>query len=127
MTSQIPKESFIPLSRFALIDLLTNQVDNSATDEYKHFFLALGALRHLHYRKKLQRFKELYLPFSPDRDTLQVLEYSDAQLADLKEELINELSALLTNANYSPRYRKRPRKNLCDPVSLWVAAKSRFK
>ncbi len=102
MTSQIPKESFIPLSRFALIDLLTNQVDNSATDEYKQFFLALGALRHLHYRKKLQRFKELYLPFSPDRDTLQVLEYSDAQLADLKEELINELSALLTNANYSP-------------------------
>ena len=101
MTSHNPKESFIPISRFALIDCLTHQDGKLSDEQYHEFLLALGSLRHLHYRKKLQQFKELYLPFSPDRDTLQVLEYDTKQLDDMKSELINELSTLLTKANYS--------------------------
>ncbi len=97
----IPKEPFIPLSRFALIEQLTNLADNKFGHDYPDFLQHLAAWRHQYYRIKLQRFKELYLPFSPDRDTLKVLEYTQDELQAMQDELINELSALLIQANYS--------------------------
>ncbi|HBS26267.1 MAG TPA: DUF3754 domain-containing protein [Gammaproteobacteria bacterium] len=97
----IQKEPFIPLSRFALIEQLTDLADNKFGDDYPHFLQHLAAWRHQYYRIKLQRFKELYLPFSPDRDTLKVLEYTPSELRSMQDELISELSTLLIQANYS--------------------------
>ena len=95
------KEPFIPVSRFALIEQLTDLADNKFGDDYPHFLQHLAAWRHQYYRIKLQRFKELYLPFSPDRDTLKILEYTPSELCSMQDELISELSTLLIQANYS--------------------------
>ena len=103
MTEPSGHEAFIPVSRFALIDRLTR--DPAATDDYSRFLNALAALQHQHYRQKLQRLKMLYLPFSPDRDTLRVLEYSEAEKQDMRSQLIDELTHLLERANYSRIHR----------------------
>lgn len=97
----IDKEPFIPISRQALIEHLSHSANPELGEEYLTFLQHLSAWRHQYYRTKLQRFKELYLPFSPDRDTLRVLEYSQDELHNMQNEFIDALSALLIQANYS--------------------------
>lgn len=94
-------ETFIPISRFALKDCLTQSPLNQLGTEYITYLHYFCAWRHQHYRDKLQYFKELYLPFSPDRDTLTILSYSDAERKHMHHTLTNELSTLLEQANYS--------------------------
>jgi hypothetical protein len=46
------------------------------------------------------RLKQCYLPFSPDRDTLKVLQYDATQLDDLKRKLLAAITVTLERANY---------------------------
>lgn len=94
-------EPFIPISRFALLDALKSQTDEKFADDYPTFLTHLSAWRHLQYRKKLHHFKELYLPFSPDRDTLSILQYDAKTRAEMQQTLIQELSQVLEHANFS--------------------------
>jgi len=94
-------ETFIPISRFALKDCLTQPPFNELGTEYSTYLLYFCAWRHQHYRHKLQDLKELYLPFSPDRDTLTILNYSAKERKGMQQKLTQELSALLEQANYT--------------------------
>ena len=95
-------ESFIPVTRFALIDTLVNEAANNGDrKDLVCFFQVLGQWRHQESQDRLLRLKERYLPFSPDRDTIRVLDYSSQQLEVMKEELIDEITALLERANYN--------------------------
>ena len=75
-------EKFIPLTRFALMNRLTEDKRWHAgeADDAKRFFRYLAAWRHQTYNERLLRLKEAYMPFSPDRDTIQTQEYSKDQL-----------------------------------------------
>lgn len=95
-------ESFIPVSRFALIDYLTSPEhwQQASTRSLSQFFSSFSGWRHESYKNRLSRMKSAYLAFSPDRDTKQILEYSEEKRRALQGTLIADLKTLLTKANY---------------------------
>ncbi|MGV6818032.1 MAG: DUF3754 domain-containing protein [Thiotrichales bacterium] len=95
-------ETFIPVSRFALVDYLarTEQWQQASSQAISQFFSSLSGWRHESYKNRLARMKSAYLAFSPDRDTKQILEYSEAERRALQETLIADLKILLAKANY---------------------------
>lgn len=105
---ELPPESFIPVSKFALLEYLTQEQhwENNSHDEINRLFAYLMAWRHEMFRGLLNQMKEAYLPFSPDRDTVRILEYSDAELVSMKEGLMGCLSDLLKHANFERLTRK---------------------
>ena len=95
-------EKFIPLTRFAIMSHLTEPTrwsDGEAKDA-KRFFQYLAAWRHLTYNERLLKLKEAYMPFSPDRDTIRALEYSQDQLKNFQSHFIENVTLLLEQANY---------------------------
>ena len=106
MSSDAPNdvtlEAFIPVTRFALIKTLAGEArKNGDKAEITSFFQFLGQWRHQEHQDRLLRLKERYLPFSPDRDTVKVLNFSEEELDSLQQQLIDEVSAMLERANYS--------------------------
>ena len=95
-------ESFIPVSRFALIEHLSQlpvcpEKDQAAC---KPFFRQLAAWRHQQFRERLTGLKKCYLPFSPDRDTVKILQYHPQEKQALLDTLIEQITRLLVKANY---------------------------
>lgn len=101
-------ESFIPVSKFALLDYLMDAEHwpGDKEEDLERLFPFLIAWRHELFRQRLNQLKESYLAFSPDRDTLRVLEYSDQQLIDSKHALKSQLAGLLVRANFERMTRK---------------------
>lgn len=96
------RERFIPMTRFALLERLAQAEDCAVTGDpdWPALVQHLAAWRHLEYRDRLMRLKERYLPFSPDRDTVRVLTFSDEEMTRNRHELVDEVAALLERANY---------------------------
>ena len=101
--TQINKERFIPVSRFAVIDRVHRQ-ENWPEEEFgdiKYLLNYLAAWRHQSYTEQLFKLKEAYLPFSPDRDTVQVLNYSRQQMDEKRQRLVASLKSMVIQANYT--------------------------
>ena len=100
----VRREKFIPISRLALMQRLADTekrgMGAGGHSSCKELFRYLSVWRHQSYQKRLARLKQCYLPFSPDRDTKRIIQYSDEQLADLKTDLIVHIKELLQQANY---------------------------
>jgi len=97
------EESFIPVSRFAILDRL-NREEVWQPSEYGEAVLLmryLAAWRHLEHHQRLTRLKEAYLPFSPDRDTVQIIIYNPLQLEQKKKQLVAALRKIVSQANYT--------------------------
>lgn len=96
------REKFIPLTRAALLDRLLRK-ENWREDEFAHVECALnylGLWRHNEYRNRLATLVENYLPFSPDRDTIRVMEYSDSDKKALQAQFVKDVESLLIQGNY---------------------------
>ncbi len=94
---------FIPITRYAIIDFLQRQEIDRPKDQtgLEELCVYLSAWRHQIYHEKLSRLKEIYMPFSPDRDTFKILDQSDRQLAIMKSELVTDIEWLMLRANYA--------------------------
>jgi len=100
--TETERETFIPLTRFAIMDRLTRESawPPNESAAVQKFFKFLAAWRHQTYAIRLLKLKEAYLPFSPDRDTVRTMEYTPEQQARLKRRLIKYMTCLLEQANY---------------------------
>ena len=97
------REKFIPLTRFAIMSKMTEPRfwNSGEADDAGKFFRYLAAWRHQTYNARLLKLKEAYMPFSPDRDTIQVLDYTDAQMTEFQGGFIERVTELLEQANYT--------------------------
>ena len=94
---------FIPLTRQAVIADLCHD-PAVANDRPAFAQLALHLQRHRShgYRALAEEMRRCYLPFSPDRDTLRVIKFTDDETAAMKAQLSRLTTHLLERANYSP-------------------------
>ena len=97
------REHFIPVSRYALLEHLRRQApwNNEERQSREAFFQYLAIWTHQSFRQDLNALKRAFLPFSPDRDTKTILDYSDRERASLQAELLASLRSLLEHANYN--------------------------
>lgn len=93
---------FIPLTRQAVIaDLCSDAAQSGEKAAFAALALRLQRLRGTAYRRLARRMRELYLPFSPDRDTVRVLAYTEEERRTLEAELAEATHGLLERANYA--------------------------
>ncbi|MEM7695743.1 MAG: DUF3754 domain-containing protein [Pseudomonadota bacterium] len=92
---------FIPLSRQAVIKDLCLSVDDICRDTFMTMAIQLQKHRGHDYNVLSDEMQRCYLPFSPDRDTVRVLSFSEEERDGMEDELSNLTHNLLTRANYT--------------------------
>ena len=98
----IKRERFLPVTRFALIERLTQDHlwPAGQAAEARRFFRYLDYWRQQQYTSQLLDLDQCYEPFSPDSDLLMTREYSQSERTSLKRRLIGGFESLLVRANY---------------------------
>ena len=96
------RERFIPVNRFDLRARLASMLKEVGGDEqaWAHALDCLAAWRHQDYRKRLLPLLESYLPFSPDADTVTLVELDEAEREKARRALLEGIQTLLIQANY---------------------------
>lgn len=97
------RERFIPVTRFALIDRLTEAgawPDGQAA-QARRFFAYLDYWRQQQYGARLLALERDYEPFSPDSDLLMTRSYTEAERSLLQQRVVSAVEGLLTQANYT--------------------------
>jgi len=95
MASVFPHSFALSLFMASLILLLFDLVNLISAENAA--FLQVGPYTRFSYNSK-----ENYLPFNPDRTTLPVQTYSNADLMERRENLIEDIQEIINKANYSP-------------------------
>lgn len=96
------RERFIPVTRFALFERLSQPLAWPAGQaaDARRFFRYLDYWRQQQYNSELLEIEQLYEPFSPDSDLLMTRQFSDEERATLQRRLVTSVEALLEQANY---------------------------
>lgn len=96
----VATDRFIPFRRREIVELLCRE------DADPEGFRALSRVVELHFHSafqpRLERLKEHYFPFSPDRDLRTLETWDDDALERHETGLLEELTAVLDDANYEP-------------------------
>ena len=96
------RETFIPITKTALIDRLTH-ADAWAEGDAEHarrFFLYLDYWRRQRYSAALRDVDKLYEAFNPDSDLLATRAYSESERARMQAIILEHVQVLLKQANY---------------------------
>ena len=101
--NEIARETFIPVTMFALMDRLTRPQawpageDNDA----KRFFRYLAYWRQQQYNSEIMRLDHAYEPFNPDSDLLMTRQFTDGERAAMQKRVVDSMRYLLEQANYT--------------------------
>ncbi|MCL4766951.1 MAG: DUF3754 domain-containing protein [Hyphomicrobiaceae bacterium] len=97
------RERFIPITRFALIDRLTDPGawPRGQAAHARRFFRYLDYWRQQQYSARLLTLEQAYEPFSPDSDLLVTRSYAEHERAALQRRVVSGVQHLLTQANYT--------------------------
>jgi hypothetical protein len=99
----VPVSRFIPLTRQAvMVDLCEDMEGPDDTDYFAHLAIELERHRAHAYRLRASEIRRLFLPFSPDADTLKVEDLEPDEAQRMERELAHLVRHLLDRANYQP-------------------------
>jgi hypothetical protein len=96
------REHYIPLSKSDLVALLLRdkKLPVEERDAFRAFCRLVGAIFHFEYLAQLEKLKDAYAPFDPDRETIQVEKLTPEQKADAVEDVFSSFVQLLERANF---------------------------
>lgn len=102
MAEYTDRERFIPYRKAEIVDLLCDEgtLDAETQTQFRAFSKVLESLYHFEFHGQLEKMKEHYFPFNPDRDTKTRRVYDEKALHSNEEALMTELTDVLNGANY---------------------------
>jgi hypothetical protein len=97
------REKFLPITRDALMDRLTQPAVWGPGEAVKarRLFRYLDFWRRQSYAAKLLELEQAYEPFSPDSDLLVTRKFSAEESLKLQKRVVHMVDDLLTRANYT--------------------------
>ncbi|MFV0368816.1 MAG: TMEM143 family protein [Hyphomicrobiaceae bacterium] len=100
--AEFDRETFIPVTRFALMDRLTaaKAWPSALEADARRFFQYLDYWRHQRYACRTLALEQAYEPFSPDTDLLLTRKFTDEERAAMQQRVISGMRHLLEQANY---------------------------
>lgn len=100
--SERKREKFIPVTRFALFERLSQPLAWPAGQaaDARRFFRYLDYWRQQQYNTDLLELEQLYEPFSPDSDLLMTRQFTPYEREALQRRLVAGVESLLVRANY---------------------------
>jgi hypothetical protein len=101
--AQLAREKFLPVTRHALLDRLTQPSLWPSGDaaEARRFMRYLDYWRRQGYSTKLLDLEQVYEPFSPDTDLLHTRAFSAEERQAMQRRLVAQMSELLQQANFT--------------------------
>ncbi len=101
--SGVQREKFLPVTRYALMDRLTqaHAWPSGSAGEARRFFRYLDYWRQQTYAASLLDLEQTYEPFSPDSDLLVTRKFRADERYTLQKRLVTSIEHLLTQANYT--------------------------
>ena len=102
MPDNLKRNRFIPFRKADVIDMCVNESKLSRDDieAFRDLCQILEAIFHFEFHGHLEKLKTCYAPFNPDADTRGVVNYTAAEKAALQKQLVAEMTAVLTAANF---------------------------
>lgn len=96
------REKFIPLTRYALIDRLTQPElwPGVSPADVRRFFNYLNFWRQNSYTSKLTDLEQTYEPFNPDSDLLITRKFTEEERLRMRRHLVDHVKHMLEGANY---------------------------
>ena len=96
------RERFLPVTRFAIIDRLTQPHSWPAggAGEARRFFRYLDYWRRQQYNVEVLELEQAYEPFNPDSDLLMTRNVSPEERRTLQGRVVAQMQRLLQQANY---------------------------
>jgi len=97
-----PRERFLPVTRFALIDRLTRSQSwaPGQAQEARRLFRYLDFWRKQEYTREVLGLEQAYEPFSPDSDLLITRSFTDDERRAMQKRVVEGMCAILERANY---------------------------
>ncbi|MBX9588295.1 MAG: DUF3754 domain-containing protein [Hyphomonadaceae bacterium] len=97
------KEKFLPVTRNALLDRLTQPAlwPNGDAVQARRFMRYLDYWRRHAYSVKLLDLEQVYEPFSPDTDLLHTRSFSPDERAAMQKRLVAQMAELLEQGNFA--------------------------
>lgn len=92
------RDRFIGFRRREIVDLLCREDADPA--RFRLFARSVEAHFHAAFQPRLERLKEHYFPFSPDRDLRTLETWTDEDLERHEAGLLSNLTTVLDDANY---------------------------
>jgi len=98
----INRNRFIPFRKADVVDMCVDASDlpGNEVKAFREFCQILEAIFHFEFHSHLEKLKTSYAPFNPDADTRGVFKYSQAEKKNLQKQLVAEMTAVLTAANF---------------------------
>ena len=102
MSDNLKRNRFIPFRKADVIDMCFNEskLPRDDIEAFKDLCQILEAIFHFEFHGRLEKLKACYAPFNPDADTRGVFNYSAAEKENLQKQLVAEMTAVLTAANF---------------------------
>lgn len=96
-------EHFIPFRRTDIIHMCAGEGRLDATQQkrFRDYAEILTALFHFEFHARLERMKDAYAPFNPDRDTLRVRQWSTDDLTNKGTHFVDDLQSVIEDANFT--------------------------
>ena len=96
------RETFIPVTRFALMDRLTvpQAWPHGVAGEARRLFRYLDYWRRQQYAARILELEQAYEPFSPDTDLLLTRKFTDEERRRMQRRVVDDMKHLLAQANY---------------------------
>jgi hypothetical protein len=97
-----PRERFIPVTRFALVDRLAQDAAWAPGEarEVRRFFRYLDHWRHQQYGAEMLELELAYEPFNPDSDLLLTRAFSGEERQRMLQRFMRGSERILGQANY---------------------------
>ena len=97
------RETFIPVTSYALMDRLTRPEAWGAADasDAKRFFRYLACWRQQQYQTRVTNLDHAYEPFSPDSDLLMTRQFTEGERAAMQSRVVKGMCEILAQANYT--------------------------
>jgi len=96
------RETFIPVTRYALMDRLTvpQAWPDGTAGEARRFFRYLDFWRRQQYSSELLDLEQSYEPFSPDSDLLITRKFTPEERLTMQKRVVAQMTRILEQANY---------------------------
>lgn len=77
------------------------RLDATQQKRFRDYAEILTALFHFEFHARLERMKDAYAPFNPDRDTLRVRQWSTDDLTNKGTHFVDDLQSVIEDANFT--------------------------
>lgn len=96
------RERFIPVTRFALLDRLTQKDawGPGQVADVRRFFTYLDFWRQQRYTAALVELEQTYEPFNPDSDLLMTRSFTADERRVMQRRVVDGMASIMTQANY---------------------------